>query len=93
MAVSVKGALNHVIHVPSHYPSVPPSPQPSGDVGLLHGDLLSLLNQGTWVGVNTGGSPASLVRFRKAFSVPPSQVSEIFLKCSALALNLPNTSL
>lgn len=39
-----------------HYPSTPPSPQPSGGVGLLHGDLLSLLNQGTWVGVNTGGS-------------------------------------
>ncbi|CAO2640657.1 Zinc finger protein Aiolos [Lemmus lemmus] len=60
----LKGTINHVLHVPSHYPSVPPGPQPSGDVGLLHGNLLALLNQGTWVGVNTSENPFPSHRLR-----------------------------
>lgn len=91
MAVSVKGALDHVIHVPSHYPSVSPSPQPSGGVGLLHGNLLSLLNggRGGLGGHEHRRKPHPLGAFQKR----PSLVSGIFLKCSALALNFPNSSL
>jgi hypothetical protein len=61
---------DHVFHVPSHCPSNPPSPQPSGVLASYVVIPYSYWARGNGGRGCTHGNPASLVCFRRAF--PPT---------------------
>lgn len=58
---------DHVFHVPSHCPSNPPSPQPSGVLASYVVIPYSYWTRGNGGGGCTHGNPASLVCCRRAF--------------------------